>query len=177
MSNNDNAYTIKNVKTGPSREYGANGSFTCDLYNGKKKVAAFFEAGDGGPPQYTWLDKADKQSREIIDYLGKPFTLSVTREQGLFLDHISTQKYEFPEGSGEEHSHSEYTYVHALVEAFEEDKRVKRMCAKKTVVVMAGSPKGEYCTFAPKFSQEIKGTLQKKYGNNILEFVNERFTV
>jgi hypothetical protein len=147
------SYSVKNVKTGPSREWGPNGSYTCNLYNGSKKIAEVFEAGDGGCLDVRWLDRKQKED---------------------FVKFAESNTY-VCEYDGTTETYSADLYIAKLVEDYETTKRTKRMCRTKTVVRWKGDEEGEFRTFKAKYSQKVKEAIEAKFGNQIVEIVNERF--
>lgn len=59
-------FSIKKMQHFPSIEYGENGGTACDLLLNGKKIASFFDAGDGGEAQVTWLDPSKQKEYEDL---------------------------------------------------------------------------------------------------------------
>jgi hypothetical protein len=146
-------YCVKNVKTGPSREWGPKGSYTANLYQGNKKIAEVFEAGDGGMLDIRWLDRQAAQE---------------------FIKFAESQTY-FCEFDKKTTNYSHELYIAKLVEDYETTKQIKRWCRTKTVVRWKGDAEGEYRTFKAKYSPKVKEAITAKFGDQIVEIVNERF--
>jgi len=62
-----------------------------------------------------------------------------------------------------------------LLEAFLEHRDLKRHCSKKTLFRLKGETyqKGEWLTVKAPFSVQVKEYLQKKYGDRLVEILNE----
>ena len=161
-------YNVKNVKTGPSREYGPKGSYTCNLYDGNKKIAEVFEAGDGGCLEVRWVGKRTESVR-----FGN-HTQMVTPEQLAFAKFAESQTY-ICEHDGKTETYDSHTFIASLADDFLTNKQIKGWCRTKTVIRMKGQGEGEYSTFKCKFSPRFKAQLEARYGDKIVEFVNERF--
>jgi hypothetical protein len=177
-------YTIKNLKTGPSREWGDNGAYSCSLYCEGKRVALVNEYGDGGEMRIEWLDrKADHI--EICDpveldaagiYFDKdktPPTYKVTPDQHAMIKFLIGKTHD--DYDGEPQQTSIDIHIETLVQEFEEMKQVKRWCRTQTVIRLKSHKSGEYVCYKRKYSPTIKAQLEKLHGDQIVEFVNERF--
>lgn len=92
------------------------------------------------------------------------FDWTNTEFQKRFEDYVKTT----PHKDGE-------MLVSHLCDELDNEKRLKRLCKGKTVVVMRGNKEGTYSTFKIPFSQEVKNKLIQIHGDKIIEFVNERF--
>jgi len=160
------SYSIKNLKTGPSREWGAKGSFTCTLYNGSKRVATVYEAGDGGELQVSYIG-----AREVEVTTKHGYKRNVTQGQLDLINFVKGKTYEF---DGETCEHDIPSYLFGLVEKYELEKQVKGWCRTKIVIRVEGGEEGSYLTYKAKFTERNKEALLKKR-SDIIEFVNERF--
>ena len=163
------AYHIKNLKTGPSSEYGPNGSYTCTLYRDKKRVATVFEAGDSGPINFEWLDSTSRRANEN------------TPERKLYLEEVKKHTYhtEYNDGTA---IHSEETFVGPLVANFEykailkkEEAKLKRLCKTKTVFKLKSQSEDQYMTCNRPYGLVIYTFLHNKYGDDIEVIYNERY--
>lgn len=165
-------YSVKNIKTWNSREYGPKGAFSCTLYRDNKKVANVTEWGNGGPPDIMWLDK-QKTTRSYPTHDGGTFTCTVTVEEKAFYEFVEKQMY-YSEFLGKETSWSVDGYVCKLVGEYETEKQLRRWCKTKIVAITKGCKKDQYATYSMPFTKENKEAILKKE-NDIIEFVNERF--
>jgi hypothetical protein len=161
-------YSVKNVKTGPSREYGPKGSYTCTLYRENKKIAEAFEAGDGGGLEVGWIG----DRTEVVEFKG--FKQKMTHDELDFVKFCETNTYEC-EWSGETETYDSHMYIAKMVDDFLTTKQIKVWCRTKTVVRFKSDGEGEFSTFKSKYSPKVKEALKAKYGDQIVEIVNERF--
>lgn len=180
------SYSIKNLKTGPSREWGPNGAFSCTLYCDKQKVAAVNEYGDGGEIHIDWVDRragfvevSDERELAALGMwhtaIGEGKTMQASaNELAMARSLVGTMRMNSISNENEQITIS--SRVFELVEEFEQNKQIKRWCRTKTVVRMKDNKKGQYSTFGVKFSPAVKKDLQARYGGKIVEFVNERFS-
>jgi len=169
-------YEIKNLKTGPSREFGPNGAYTCTLYRDNKRVATVFEAGDGGDISIEWLDrKQPKVQVSVHNHNGGVCTYSGTPEQKKFAEFVDTQTFEWEYSEGPQR-HGVGTYIGTLVGEFEENRQYKRWCRNETVFRLKGDGKGQWRRLKAPFSDpRVKPYLDEKYGEQVEEILNERF--
>lgn len=161
-------YSVKNVKTGPSREYGPNGSYTCNLYKGNKKIASVFEAGDGGCLRVYW--EGDLTS--VVTRYGHEF--KATQNEVEFENFAKTQTY-VCEYSGETETYDAGMYIAKLADDYLTNKKIRGWCRTQTVIRLKGDAEGEFRTFKCKYSPRIKVQVEAKFGDKLLEIVNERF--
>jgi len=161
-------YQVKNVKTGPSREYGPNGAYTCSLYRDGKCIAIANEYGDGGEMNIEWLG----ERTEVYEF--GLIKQKVTPEQLAFAEFCETQTYEC-EWSKKTETYDSNLYVAELVEKFLTAKQIKGWCRTKTVIRLKGDGAGEYRTFKCKYNPKVKAQLEARYGDKLVELVNERF--
>jgi hypothetical protein len=149
---NSSIWSVKGVKfmTGHDCD-----SMECSLYKDRKRVATVWDDSWGGDFQYTWI-KED----------------------------LSEEFENFAKSLGEV-EHNEYsdsiTYdgdcvVDVLVNTFEENKRLKKLCKKETLFLLPEDNKEEgYRTINHTFDDpRVKEYIIRKYGENV-EIINERF--
>jgi hypothetical protein len=153
-------YEIKNLKTGPSREWGPKGAFTCTLYHDGRRVCRVFEAGDGGCTTYEWLDWKDGAE--------------LTPEERMFAefaDTLTTMGFD-----NTEMTHNPDSYISQLVDEFEDNKEYRRLCRKETFFRLKGDEKEMWRRMKISFSDSrVKPTLVERFGDQIEEILNERF--
>ena len=69
-----NMLTIKNFKTGHSREFGAHGAYNFTVYFNNKRGFVFVEEGNGGEPYVDTIDReVETKIRQYIQDIGKEF--------------------------------------------------------------------------------------------------------
>ena len=170
-------YEIKNLKTGPSREWGPNGAVSCTLYRDGKRVAKFFDAGDGGEAEIEWLDRdKPKVDITIINYMENEYTYKGTPEEKILAEHTKDMFYDRESSSGNPLRMGMDGFIFKLIEAFEEEKQYKRWCKKQTCFRLKGDEEGSWRTIGVSFNLPwVKPHLVAKYGDQIEEILNERF--
>ena len=143
-------YTVKAVKSFQGREgYG----YECSLYRDGKKVGRVVDTANGGMVDF-YLNDGEE---EILDAYCKTLPKWKSQFDGKMNDTDADM------------------FIGRLVDEYENEKRFKRICRTKTVVKMTTDEDGSYSTFKCKFTPEIKQKIIERYGDKIVEFVNERF--
>ena len=173
-------YSVKNVKSWNSEEYGENGAYSCTLYRDKKRVAKFTEWGAGAPPITEWLDRGKgSKTLNLTNKRGELYERHLTIEGSKFFEFIKGKTYDC---FGTEFHHDDESYIPLLVDAFEKeraerlwDNKVKRWCKTKTVAVMKDAKDGGVVSWNTPFTPRFKEVLVEKFGDDIVEFVNERY--
>lgn len=160
-------YTVKNVKTFMGTE---GHGFNASLYRDEKKVAFVIDSANGGCYNFQWEDwKLPKVDIHITTSLGKPHTFKGTPEEKILYELIETLPKEksecFPEGLKADMD----TFVAKLVDNFEFEQKMKRLCRKNYLFQIGeeiGS--GEYQTFKkqPNITREwVEAYIKKTYPN------------
>jgi hypothetical protein len=164
-------YTIKNVKSFQGRE---GHGYSCDLYRDGKKVATVTDTANGGSVDFYWLDtgKAPRVPITCHNYRDELHTYNGTPEEKQFVEHADGQTYVSPITNKTERKDSDI-FMSELVDAFENKKRLKRLCKTKTVFALK-SQKGEYYTFNRAYNPQLADMIRAKYGEDLAEIVNER---
>jgi len=128
--------------------------WSCDLYIDGVKAAYVMDGGYGGDVEFDWYRKDLEQP--FIDYVK---TLPTYTAYGMTLK---------PNGG---------TVVSELCDKADAEKQVKKWCKTKTVVKFKKDQNNPdaFTTFKSPFTPMFKAALIKKYGSDIVEFVNERF--
>jgi hypothetical protein len=145
------SYSVKNVKTFASREWGPNGGFTCTLYNGNKKVATVFEAGDGGEMDVDYI------SEEAKEEFAKSFEGKVDSSYGI------------------DTTYDDAMEIEELVNEFEVNKTFKRQCKKNTLYRIVGDAEDTYRIAKVSFSPAVEKKIREQLGDKLLEIINLRF--
>lgn len=148
------SYSVKNVKTFRGMEgYG----FECSLYHDNKRIATVVDTANGGCYDFYWKDKAAEA--KFDDYLAslpeETFNLGGGKT-------ITTKP------SGE-------TVVGKLVDSYENDKKFRRLCKKKTLFSLRTDEKDTYRTLNTPYNSVAIEYLTEKYGENLAEIINSRF--
>ncbi len=142
-------YTVTKVRSFRGRDgYG----FNTDLMKDGIKIAFVIDEGCGGCLHYEWADLMEK------DALNK---------------HIKTlPKVKSPCG---EMTVDIDLFVSRLVDVYEAEKKLKRLCKTKTLFRLKTDNEGTYRVIARRFDAAVKEFLLKKYGDNLGEIANERW--
>ena len=62
-----------------------------------------------------------------------------------------------------------------LVDDIMEERQIKRWCSKSTVFLLKGDEEGRYRTIKAKYEPKVAKHVREKYGDKLVEIVNERF--
>lgn len=163
--------TIKNLKTGPSREWGPNGSMTCSVYFDGKRVISFSEYGDGGEAGQEILN--DTVYKQLRSWFFKNMDVEkVILTQIDYKTKKEIGKTELPEIALDR---AILAHIYELCEKFEEDKLFRRLCKKNTVYINKECGKGEYVIIKQRFYKELAQHIRAKEGNDVIEIINERY--
>lgn len=140
-------YQVKNVKSFQGRE---GHGFECSLYKDGKKIGTVTDTADGGMIDF-YLDKGEEEILEAFCKTLPKWSSELT---------------------GKKHDTDKDMFITNLVDEWEDNKKLKRLCKTKTVVLMSDNKEGEYSVFNIKFSENAKQQILKKYENPV--FMNER---
>lgn len=144
--------SVKNSKSMNGRDGIA---WSCDLYIDGVKAAYVYDGGFGGMVDFDWYNRdLEKKFNAYVDAL--PLDMS--------------DPDIFPEGMKTDGG----TLVAGLCDELEMEKKLKRLCKTKTVVRMKDDGEN-FSTFKVLFSADVKAKILQKHGDNVVEFVNERF--
>ena len=147
---------VKNVKTLNTPDGYA---YNCSLYMDGEKVAEVHEEGHGGAPMIRFSSRTVEQT---------------------FYEYAKTlppEPCDFGDGVDREPLPMDGEFlIGLLVEQYLEDKRLRRLCRKKTLVRMTTDPPGTMTVFSRPYSPEYAARLRAKYGVAIIEIVNETIT-
>jgi len=80
-------------------------------------------------------------------------------------------------GNGEAFTiESDLEYVLTMMVSEEDERRwLKRQCSRKVMFLLEGDRKGSYRGWKAKWTTGVKQELHEKYGDKLLQIVNERF--
>ena len=146
---------VKNVKIydGLSEETVA---FNASIYVDGKKVGDAKNNGRGGANDIDVFTKDGRWNRDLIS------DMELEAE-------THTWTYE-----GETYSHNLDSYIGKLVDDFEEQRNLKRMCRTKTLYRIPDKTydEGEYHIMKHKYGEDVKTYLTKTYGDGV-RIINE----
>ena len=159
-------YSVRKLKTWTGRDgYGYAG----ELLRDGKFVGEFLQNGNGGCTDLVFRKKTkngferDKVEEELFNAF-----LSSLPEETWPEDWTTT-------GTGATYKVDADGLIAGLVDAHETDKRLRRLCAKKTVYRLKTDQPEEIWTIPYPFSPTVKAGLQAKHGDQLEEIINERF--
>lgn len=159
-------YHVKNVKSFEGMEgYG----FNATLYRDKKRVAKVIDEGNGGPKIFRWYDTdAEKIEATVTTPEGKQTTVKRTPEEHAYIEHAKET-----ENASVDFAHE--LLISRLVDDYENNQRLKRHCQNKTLVKFKSDAEGELRVYNVRFCKEVKDKIVEKFGDDVEEFINERF--
>jgi hypothetical protein len=150
------AITLTNFKSGPSMEYGPNGSFTVNVRFKGKLAFVLFEPGTGGGTMRQDVNSA--LEAELQEYFDTEI--------------LSKQPKLICEG-GYELDNDLELHISEMLDKMENDKHLKQMCRTKTLVKSVDCAEGEYKIIKVKYTPAFGKQLNAR--PKVLEVVNERF--
>lgn len=153
-----NRYSAEKVKRFTGREgYG----FNAELHKDGKKVALVSDMADGGPFDWTWLDRGTNVTITVKDYEGKDFNRRMTLEESLFNEAIKNLTYICP-FDGKSTAHNDDTAFDTLITGAELTKKAKKV----TIFTIKGDI-DSYRTIKHVYDDKVLEYLQKKHGDNL----------
>lgn len=164
-----NGYAVKGVKQMEGRDgYMLN----CSLYKDGKKVATVIDDGNGGCLDIHFLDyKAPRVEVSGINYMDEPFNYKGTPEEKAFQDYVNTLPTYDTEWSKNQHPDQEHV-INEMVDEYENLKRFKRACKKKTLFRLKGD-EDSYYTIKYPYCEKVRKHLETKYGDKLDSIINE----
>jgi hypothetical protein len=150
MMENKLNYNVKGIKSFIGME---GPGFNATLYRDKKKVAFVIDSAQGGDYDYQWYDKSEEKI--LRDYCA------------------SLPKYTMYDT---EMSVSPDSLLAELVDAYENGKRFTRLCKTSTLFRLKGDNEGEYRSYKHPYSDVMEKMLREKYGDTIIEILNEKYS-
>jgi hypothetical protein len=159
-------YTLKAVKQFTGRE---GPGFNANLYRGNKKVAFVYDDASGGPYGFDWVDYAEARvAVQNTNSAGEPFTVRMTPEEARF-NALTVGKT--MEAWGTTLTYDMDLLVSDLLDAYE----LKKACRTKTLFRTKDNGDDEHMLAKVKYSPAVKQRLEREYGDNLVEIINERF--
>lgn len=151
-------------------------AFSFDLFVDGKKYAEVIEEGCGGCLLVHWEDSrygGGPMEKAVDAYVAALPPIEVSEIYGEnwrteFPDLVA----KYPDGKKQEETDM---FLYSLVDQFENEKHLKRLCSKKTLFRKPNEEYkyGEYSTIAAPFSPAIKARIEAKYPGAVI--LNEQF--
>lgn len=134
-------------------------AFSLSLYIDGKRAAEIQNSGSGGPNMYRWLQKTPSER---------------TRMEAAFKEHcrsVADDEYK-------DSSEVEDIVLATVIDRVMEDRYLKRHCRKEVLFRVDGDKEGSWRTLSVPWSENrerVRAHLRGKYGDKLVEIVNERF--
>lgn len=142
-------YSVKNVKTMPGHDGPA---MSCTLYKDGKRVATVFDDSWGGGYQYDYLKNCKKFENNLLKFSESMY---VKTKHGFDI------------------TYNPDCVIDVLVEEFQINKQYKKWCKKSTCFRLKGDKDGVWRTINAQFNDDVKNFIAKKYGDKVVEILNE----
>lgn len=149
------SYSIKGLKIWNSTD---GQGYECKLYLGSQKIADCIHHGTGGEVEMRFSDDAEAQAFDR------------------FL--ASQPKRQFPADWGDgEYAVDADVFMDDLVNEEQNRRVLKRYCSKKTLFRLKDDdPDGGWRTLSVPYDARAQSYLDEKYGNQVEEIANKRFS-
>lgn len=144
-------FTIKRFESFRTHD---GGGFNFDLYVDGKKVAEVAEEGHGGGLLVRWDDP--KASVAMEEYVAALPSEKLPDEADTWLLEM------YPTGF---RTLDVETFLCKLADDYENAKRMKRLCSKKTLFRLPEDNEGQYRVISRKFDPVVKAHIYSKYPN------------
>ena len=154
----EHAYTVKGIEffKGHDGQIGLNAT----LYRANSKIATVHYDARGGEYEWDFIDCKEEGDLKALLQKISPVKL----EQSLITEYEFTLEM-CPD-----------FMIDMLVGEAETEKRYKRMCKTRTLVILNDSKEGQCLSFNRIYNNEMRLCLQEKYPNGeIKEIINERY--
>ncbi|MFA5353699.1 MAG: hypothetical protein WC291_05675 [Thermodesulfovibrionales bacterium] len=140
------------------------GGFNLNLLLKGKMVAQVDNDGWGGGFSYRWLDKGAEEA----------FTVIVASLPKWVDEEDPEFPQLFPEGLDYD---MDMAIEEFLIDPFVQNKQWKAACKRNgnTVIRLHSLKKGEYITIYQACTPDVKEGIRKKYGEDLIEIVNDRY--
>ncbi len=131
-------------------------SMECSLYYNTKRIAVVWDDSWGGGFRFTPTTKANQRELDMFFKFARTFTVPTEyQKDGM--------------------TYNGDIVVDVLVNDFEETRQFKRACKTKVVFTLKDEPPYSFYTMKNRYNPATVEFLNKKYGDNLKEIVNERF--
>lgn len=165
-------YEFKNSK----KMRGMDGlAWSGNLFLDGVKVAYVINGGSGAPTEFEWVDRfGPKVDLNLVNHEGKPYVYRATVEEAKLMEHIKGKTIDHGYGMGPTPMEID-DFVGNLADDLDVEAKLKRQCKTKTLFRLKGEEPEAYRVSNQPFSKAVKDVFIKKYGDQIVEFINERF--
>jgi hypothetical protein len=165
-------YEFKNSK----KMRGMDGlAWSGNLFRDGVKVAYVVNGGSGAPTEFEWVDRfGPKVDLNLVNHEGKPYVYRATVEEAKLMEHIKGKTIDHGYGTGPRPMEVD-DFVGNLADDLDFENNLKRQCKTKTLFRLKTDKDGAYHVSNQLFSKAVKDVFVKKYGDQIAEFINERF--
>lgn len=156
------SFSLKNIRTFNGNE---GLGFAANLYEGRKKVAEVLDDAWGGQVQIRYLDKAAEQRLKAV---------------AQSLPRVVREDISDPKNPGQPFSYQP-DVDHLVNDLFlahlkqKEEQKVERLCKTRTLYVRHSDGDDSYWIVKQPYGPGIKEHLEKKFGADLKEILNERF--
>jgi len=127
-------------------------AWSATIHRDNVKIGRATDEGNGSGTHFEWNSAKEKQALEAYvdklpetEFNGEPWKISV-------------------EG-----------FVGGLADEYEANQKFRRKCRTKTLITLQDYKKDEYCELKVSYNKKVKDLLEKKYGADLKEIINERF--
>ena len=149
-------YEAKNIKTFMGMDVPG---FNCTLYRDGKRIAEVIEDGSGGEAYFRWLiDGEEVKLKELVDSFPE-------------------EPFDYPGHEGETIKYTYDVYVEIMVNASIDERWWRRKCTGAFLFRLEGDTAEQYREIKapPSDHERIRGILKDKYGDKLVEVINDRF--
>lgn len=160
-------FTIKGLKDGGIGREGP--MYSASLYADGKRVASGYDSGVGGEVVLDWIGRKPNEepneverefARQAIDRYEMGEDLAKAKADGTKVD------YWTPSAMG--------SFFASLCDAFDNARRLKRMCRTKTLFLLVDDDPAEgYRTIDQKFDAKLAARIRLKYFDKVKTILNE----
>ena len=159
-------YAVKNVRSFQGRE---GLGFTCSLYRDGKRIGTVTDAANGGMIDFYLHDGEKEKLDKFCKDNFEPEIHKIPTEPPIWDQKYTGETENVPIAIDVD------MFVSHLVDEFENQKKIKRLCKKNTLYHLITDKAGSYWSLQHPYTPIIKRYLQDEYGDKLVEIVNERF--
>ena len=155
-------WTVRKVKTFLGNE---GRGFNAELCRDGRPVAFVIDSAQGGEYEYQWYDRGSGRLVDIrgINYENQVHVYKGTPEEQLFVEAANVQTYVSEYGKHELRHKDADTIMGELVDAWESNKKFKRLSKKETLFRVKGDEEGSWRSLKVPFHLKVAEHLKEKY--------------
>jgi len=174
MSRNAGGYSVRKVKSFRGNE---GLGFNAELCRDGKPVAYVMDDAGGGMYRWEWYDREAPRTKVSVGGLcGGEHERNATPEEARLLAHVRTLPKEESEwDKGMSYPVNDEIFVGGLVDDYENDRRLRRVCKTKVLFRLEGDKEGEYRTVKAAYDERTKAWMKATYGDAVVEVLNEKY--